>query len=540
MNRLTRLFLAVAYLAALAQPAFAAPSTTMPVVTKNGQTTAADGVVVVDSTGADATDTTNHALKVNVVASAVTQPVSGSVSVSNFPVTQAISAASLPLPAGAATAAGLTAINTTLGTPMQQTGGSVSITGTLPAFAATPTVNVGTMPNVTLSGTSPVSVSNFPVTQAISAASLPLPTGAATAAGLTAINTTLGTPMQQTGGSVSITGTLPAFAATPTVNVGTMPNVTLSGTSPVSVSDGSDITLGAKADGAYAGGGGSASAISLLKGIYTATLAPLSAGTNNIGGVNLDNVPDGATVTNSVTSASTIVSLNMAGYAGCSIHVTSIGIGNTITFEGSNDNVNWVGVTGWPASNITGTPTGTATGTGIWTFSAPYAYIRARVSTYGSGTVTTSIVQKRSLQTNIPTSLIGGFSQNLGNIALSYSANGTNGGALYAVQSLAATTATQIKGAATRIMGWQLHNSAATVRSVKVFNALAASVTMGTTAATFEIDIPAGASIQFMAEAGYYFSAGITYAVTAAKGLTDNTATGLAANDVSGILVYGG
>lgn len=89
-------------------------------------------------------------------------------------------------------------------------------------------------------------------------------------------------------------------------------------------------------------------------------------------------------------------------------------------------------------------------------------------------------------------------------------------------------------------MGWQLHNSAATVRSVKVFNALAASVTMGTTAATFEIDIPAGASIQFMAEAGYYFSAGITYAVTVAKGLTDNTATGLAANDVSGILVYGG
>ena len=55
----------------------------------------------------------------------------------------------------------------------------------------------------------------------ISAASLPLPTGASTAAGLTTINTTLGSPFQA-GGSIGntafgISGTLPAFAATPTV-----------------------------------------------------------------------------------------------------------------------------------------------------------------------------------------------------------------------------------------------------------------------------------------------------------------------------------
>lgn len=59
-----------------------------------------------------------------------------------------ISAASLPLPAGAATSALQSTINTTLGTPMQQTGGAVSVT-------------------------------NLPATQPVSAVALPLPANAA-------------------------------------------------------------------------------------------------------------------------------------------------------------------------------------------------------------------------------------------------------------------------------------------------------------------------------------------------------------------------
>lgn len=92
-----------------------------------------------------------------------------------------VSAASLPLPAGAATLAGQSTISAQLGSPFQA-GGSIAntgfnITGTLPAFAATPTVNInGTVP--------------------ISASALPLPAGAATAAGLTAIVTALGSPLQ--------------------------------------------------------------------------------------------------------------------------------------------------------------------------------------------------------------------------------------------------------------------------------------------------------------------------------------------------------
>lgn len=98
-----------------------------------------------------------------------------------------VSAASLPLPTGAATTAGQASIIAALGSPLQA-GGAVS-------------------------------VSNFPATQPVSAAALPLPAGAATSALQTTINTTLGTPMQQTGGSLSVTN----FPATQPVSAVTLP-----------------------------------------------------------------------------------------------------------------------------------------------------------------------------------------------------------------------------------------------------------------------------------------------------------------------------
>lgn len=80
-------------------------------------------------------------------------------------------------------------------------GQSVAITGTLPAFAATPTVNIGTAPTLTVGGT--VTANAGTGTFAISAASLPLPSGAATAAAQTTGNTSL----------ASIDGKLPALAS---------------------------------------------------------------------------------------------------------------------------------------------------------------------------------------------------------------------------------------------------------------------------------------------------------------------------------------
>jgi hypothetical protein len=124
--------------------------------------------------------------------------------------TQPISAASLPLPSGAATAAGLTTINTTLGSPFQA-GGSIGntsfgISGTLPAFASTPTVNAaesGTWNVTNISG------------------SVSLPTGAATAALQSATQAAAGSSSSAATGVQGVSGGVPVgVSGTVTANAG--------------------------------------------------------------------------------------------------------------------------------------------------------------------------------------------------------------------------------------------------------------------------------------------------------------------------------
>lgn len=123
-----------------------------------------------------------------------------------------VSAASLPLPSNAAQESGghLSSIDSKLTAPLLIQGGNSTA----------------------------VKVDGSAVTQPVSAASLPLPSGAATSAlqttgnsTLTTINSTLGSPFQS-GGSIGntsfgISGTLPAFTSTPTFNVGTTGGIAL-------------------------------------------------------------------------------------------------------------------------------------------------------------------------------------------------------------------------------------------------------------------------------------------------------------------------
>jgi len=74
---------------------------------------------------------------------------------------------------------------------------------------------------------------------------------------------------------------------------------------PAQTADGGQVTLGAKADAAYAGSG-AASVVSALKGIYAALVAPLPAGTNAIGyvgGFNSGPISVTPTVSNSAYTA---------------------------------------------------------------------------------------------------------------------------------------------------------------------------------------------------------------------------------------------
>jgi hypothetical protein len=222
-----------------------------------GQVEVSDGTNVLGTSvhpvKTDPTGTTTQPVSGTVAVSNLpaTQPVSGSVSVTNLPATQPVSATSLPLPSGAATSAKQPALGTAGAaspdvisvqgvasmTPIKVDGSGVTqpVSGTVGATqSGTWVVQPGNTPNTTA-----WKVDGSAVTQPVSAAGLPLPTGASTAAKQPAIGTA-GTPSTdvitiqgtasmtaiKTDGSATtqpVSGTVTANAGTGTLATKTVP-----------------------------------------------------------------------------------------------------------------------------------------------------------------------------------------------------------------------------------------------------------------------------------------------------------------------------
>lgn len=164
-----------------------------------------------------------------------------------------VSAASLPLPTGAATAAAQATGNASLSSIDTKLTSPLSVTGTF--FQATQPVSAASLPlptgastaanqataNASLSSidsklTSPLAVTGtfFQATQPVSAASLPLPTGASTAAAQATGNASLSSIDSKLTSPLTVTGPLTdaQLRATPVPVSGTL---ALSGTSTVTV-----------------------------------------------------------------------------------------------------------------------------------------------------------------------------------------------------------------------------------------------------------------------------------------------------------------
>lgn len=98
--------------------------------------------------------------------------------------------------------------------------------------------------------------------------------------------------------------------------------------------------------------------------------------------------PDGLAVSGTVTSAAVLFTTSMLNYESITVQVTSAGSSCTVTYEASEDGVNWQTSSGLITSNVgtSGNAT-TSTTTTILQFPRKASNFRARVSTYGSGTV---------------------------------------------------------------------------------------------------------------------------------------------------------
>ncbi len=124
----------------------------------------------------------------------------------------------------------------------------------------------------------------------------------------------------------------------------------------------------------------------------------------------------------------------------------------------------------------------------------------------------------------------------IGDVGVQYRANATGAATLANVNCPATAAAQQLKSGAGRLLSLTLTNTNAAARFIKLFNALSASVTPGTTSALAEIAIPPNRSVVWTLEGGAAFSTGITVMVTGGQGLTNNTA--VTAGDVTGIALF--
>lgn len=237
-----------------------------------------------------------------------------------------------------------------------------------------------------------------------------------------------------------------------------------------------------------------------------------------------------------------------------------------VIFEGSNDGTAFVPLTWYDDAAVTGATINSATtisanANRFFSGKITYRYIRCRISTgfnggtiqvitrlspvdyvprvttvaSSAGTLNAAVSQVTASNLNCTAYLAAGNNL-IGDVGFQYRNNSTGAATTAAVNSGASTAASTIKSGGGRMVGWTLTNNTASARSVKIFNAT--SVTMGTTSAMFEINLPPNGQSELDLPGGAGFSSGLMWAVTAGKGLTDNTSIGLAANDVTGAVFY--
>lgn len=342
--------------------------------------------------------TSMTALKVD--GSAVTQPVSGTVTANAGTGTFAVSASALPLPAGAATSALQTTGNTSVAsidtkTPaLGQALSAASVPVVLPAAQITTltppttvTVTQGTGTNlhtVVDSGAVTATISGTPNVAVTSSA---LPTGAATSANQSTEISSLATIATNTtnAGTPTVSGTVTANAGTGTfaVSAASLPLPTGAATSALQTTGNTSLnSIDTKTP-------------ALGQTTMSASVpVTISSDQSTVGTTMPDLFFTGqaaqtATVNNIIPAAVSANATDAAGFRSASVQIVSTGTGGTFIFEGSNDNTNFQTIPVYSQLILTGTPitaaiTPTATQL-IYTFPVTVRYIRVRIATTITG-----------------------------------------------------------------------------------------------------------------------------------------------------------
>jgi len=329
----------------------------------------------------------------------------------------------------------------------------------------------------------------------ISAASLPLPTGAATEATIAALQTLLTT----------LNGTI-GLQNAPFVD-GSAGQVMLAkrrDSDSTSVADGDLNTLNMDEEGRLK--------VASKPASYTATVG-------------------------NVTSATSTVPVNTERFSNLMIHCTGTFAGANCTFEGSLNSTNGTDGNWFSVQAIRSSANTIETTTGVLGAAPAYAWelsvnalkwFRIRATAWTSGTQVWTMIPGTYATEPIPGAQISGTQPVSGTVTVTGgTVVGVTPTTTNAILSSAATTnGTVAKAAAGTIYGLTVSNTGAAAAFVKLHNS--ATVTVGTTAVALTVPIPAGGVVSLnWGTQGMRYSTGICYSITTLAADTDTTAVAL-------------
>jgi hypothetical protein len=193
-------------------------------------------------------------------------------------------------------------------------------------------------------------------------------------------------------------------------------------------------------------------------------------------------------------------------------------------------------------------PTGAATAANQTTMIGHLDGVEGLLTTIDADTGTLAgAVSGTEVQVDVVAALPAG-NNNIGDVDVASIAAGTNSignvgviprtsGGLTIFRSLDLDeTEEEIKATAGQLFGWYIYNDGAADVSVKLYNATAANVTVGTTTPVMTLTIPAGAAANVLNPMGIAFGTAITAA--AVTEIADNGTTAPAANQVVANFFY--
>jgi hypothetical protein len=244
----------------------------------------------------------------------------------------------------------------------------------------------------------------------------------------------------------------------------------------------------------------------------------------------------------SASSAANVFSIDALYYSTITIQFTAVGAGNTVTFEGSNDNASWLSVLVNRGENVTSTSNSAFVATTTMELFVPlkFRYFRARVSTYGSGTVTAFYALKSGPEAMSVSVRSGsgtyGTGYNFGAIGVTQVGGNVSRAR---IQSAASTNATSVKASAGQLHSLYVANNGATIAFLKLYNK-ASAPTVGTDVPLVTIALPiSGAPVIIDLSVPDIYGTGIAYSIQGATGAADSDTSSVAANQVTGFICYG-